>query len=36
VEVSPPGAECVRDEARQLLLVRVPGDGPARVTLTAP
>ncbi len=36
LEVSPDGIECVRDEARQLLLVRVPGDGPARVTLTAP
>jgi endoglycosylceramidase len=36
LEVSPDGAECARDEARQLLLVRVPGDGPAQVTLTAP
>ena len=36
LDVSPAGAECVRDEARQLLLVRVPADGPARVTLTAP
>jgi endoglycosylceramidase len=36
LEVSPGGIECTRDEARQLLLVRVPGDGPARVILTAP
>jgi endoglycosylceramidase len=36
IDVVPTGTECVRDEARQLLLIRVPADGPACVTLTAP
>jgi endoglycosylceramidase len=36
VEVEPAGVECRRDEARQLLILRVTTDGPARVILTAP
>ncbi len=36
LQVEPVGASCVRDEARQLLVIQVPTAGPARVALTAP
>lgn len=36
VEVDPADASCVRDEARQLLLIHPPRGGPSRVALTAP